>query len=67
MRPQCGCCGGTGLSPPLVRTRFECSACGGAGLVKGEPCFVCDGRGYHVGCSPEANPVERSPAVPSAG
>ena len=28
-RPQCQCCGGTGLSPPLVRTRFECSACGG--------------------------------------
>ena len=66
-RPHCTCCGGTGLSPPLVRTRFECSACGGAGLVKGESCFHCDGRGYHVGCSPEANPVVRSPAVPSAG
>ena len=67
MRPQCECCGGTGLSPPPTRTRFECSACGGAGLIKGEPCFHCDGRGYHVGRSPEANPVARSPAVPSAG
>ena len=66
-RPPCRCCGGSGLEPPLVRTRFECSACGGAGLVKGESCYVCDGRGYHVGHSPEANPVERSPAVPSAG
>ena len=56
--PHCTCCGGTGLSPPRVRTRFECSACGGAGLVKGESCLHCDGRGYHVG---------RSPAVPSAG
>ena len=58
MRPQCECCGGTGLSPPPARARFECSACGGAGLVKGESCFVCDGRGHHV---------VRSPAVPSAG
>ena len=55
---QCQCCGGTGLAPPSVCTRLECSACGGVGLIKGEPCFVCDGRGYHVGCSP---------AVPSAG
>ena len=65
--PPCTCCGGTGLSPPLVRARFECPACGGAGLLKDESCFHCGGRGYHVGCPPEANPVERSPAVPSAG
>ena len=48
----------TGLPPSPKHVRFTCCACGGVGLVKGEPCYVCGGCGYHVG---------RSPAVPSAG
>ena len=53
-------CSSPAPESPLVHSRFVCPARRGgrAGLVKGEPCYVCGGCGYHVG---------QEPAVPSAG